>query len=64
MIPYLDLRKMHHDIKGELNNAINTVLQNEWYILGNELSYFEEESHFFRTISTSPGSIPAISSVR
>lgn len=43
VIPYLDLGKMHHAIQGEITKAINKVMQNEWYILGQELSRFEEE---------------------
>lgn len=47
MISYLDLGKMHHGIREELNNAVNTVMQNDWYILGQELEHFEKEYALF-----------------
>lgn len=47
MIPYLDLGKMHHAIGEELINAVNTVMQNEWYILGQQLEHFEKEYALF-----------------
>lgn len=47
VIPYLDFGKMHHAISEELINAVNTVMQNEWYILGQELEHFEKEYALF-----------------
>lgn len=43
MIPYLEFGKMHQAIKEELTEAVNTVMKNEWYILGQELDLFEKE---------------------
>lgn len=50
MIPYLDLSKIHSSIKEELIEAVNNVMKSEWYIMGQELSMFEEEyAEFCRT---------------
>lgn len=43
VIPYLDISRMHHMIKDDVADAINKVMTNEWYILGQELKCFEEE---------------------
>lgn len=43
MIPYLELRKMHNSIIDEMNNAMQRVVDNSWYIMGNELESFEHE---------------------
>ncbi|MDE6760097.1 MAG: DegT/DnrJ/EryC1/StrS family aminotransferase [Lachnospiraceae bacterium] len=43
MIPYINLERMHKRIKGEMESAINQVIDAEWYILGNELELFEKE---------------------
>lgn len=43
VIPYLEFGKMHRTIKEELTEAVNTVMENEWYILGQELELFEKE---------------------
>ncbi|MCR5233007.1 MAG: DegT/DnrJ/EryC1/StrS family aminotransferase [Lachnospiraceae bacterium] len=42
IINYLDLNRMHAPIRNELNKAVNRVLDNEWYIQGNENASFEE----------------------
>lgn len=42
-IPYLDLERIHEPIKEELDNAIQKVCDNNWYIMGNELELFEKE---------------------
>lgn len=47
MIPYLDLEKIHYSIRNELSDAIKNVMQNEWYILGEELESFEKEYSLF-----------------
>lgn len=43
MIPYLNLRRLHNPIMGEISQAIQRVTENEWYIMGNELEQFETE---------------------
>ncbi|MDE6433383.1 MAG: DegT/DnrJ/EryC1/StrS family aminotransferase [Lachnospiraceae bacterium] len=43
MIPYLNLEKLNAPIRQKMNQAINSVLDNSWYILGEELERFEKE---------------------
>lgn len=43
MIPYLNLKKLHEPIIEEIGTAIQKVLNNGWYILGEELENFERE---------------------
>lgn len=43
MIPYLDLNKIHEPIMHEMNKAIQGVVNDGWYILGQELEQFEKE---------------------
>lgn len=42
-IPYLDLEKLHKPIQNELDHAIHTVCQKNWFILGEALQKFEQE---------------------
>lgn len=42
-IPFLDLKASNDQIKYELDEAYNRVLNSGWYILGNEVSSFEQE---------------------
>ena len=42
-IPFLDLKPTYLELKVGLDEAISRVLSNGWYILGNEVSAFEEE---------------------
>lgn len=42
-IPYLKLETIHNAIKDELSNSFLTVLDNEWFIQGNECVEFEKE---------------------
>lgn len=42
MIPYLDLKKIHEPIMREIHQSIQSVVDNSWYILGQELEAFEE----------------------
>ena len=41
-VPFLDLTAQYHHIEQEINDAINTVLHSGWYILGKELTNFEQ----------------------
>lgn len=43
MIPFVDLYKQYLIIKEEIDQAISRVLRSGWFILGKELSSFEEE---------------------
>lgn len=43
MIPFGDLKLQYHAIKIELDEAIQSVLENGWFILGKNVSAFEEE---------------------
>ena len=42
-IPFLDLRAPYEELKEELDAACRRVIESGWYILGKELSSFEEE---------------------
>lgn len=43
MIPFSDLREQYLSIKEEIDEAIQRVLSSGWFILGQEVSAFEEE---------------------
>lgn len=43
MIPFVDLRREYQEIKEEINQAIQRVLESGWFILGEELKAFEKE---------------------
>ncbi len=43
MVNYLNLDKMHNSIRKELNEAIAGVIDEGWYIMGEELLSFEQE---------------------
>jgi dTDP-4-amino-4,6-dideoxygalactose transaminase len=42
-IPFLDLRAAYLEIKPQIDEAINRVLESGWYILGPEVEVFEAE---------------------
>ncbi len=41
-VNFVDLKKMHEPIKEELNSAINEIIDNTAFVLGNPVSSFEE----------------------
>ena len=43
MIPFLDLKAQHVELRNELRAAFERVLDSGWYILGNETRLFEQE---------------------
>jgi len=43
MIPIIDLKREYPQIKTEINEAIQRVLDKQWFILGKEAEKFEEE---------------------
>lgn len=43
MIPFLDLKKINQQYHSELKAACSRVIDSGWYIMGSELSQFEEE---------------------
>src|SRR5438552_10541988 len=43
MIPFLDLHETYQELKSELTAAFQKVMDSGWYILGQEVSKFEEE---------------------
>lgn len=43
MIPFLDLQAQHRSIAGELNDAMQRVMDRAWFVLGEELDAFERE---------------------
>jgi len=42
-IPFLDLKTLHQELRAELSNAFNEVLDSGWFIQGNQLELFEKE---------------------
>jgi dTDP-4-amino-4,6-dideoxygalactose transaminase len=42
-IPFLDLKVQHHDLRTELTQAFNDVLDSGWFIQGKQLEQFEQE---------------------
>lgn len=42
-IPFLDLKSQHDELRQELRQAFERVLDSGWYILGKEVSAFESE---------------------
>jgi dTDP-4-amino-4,6-dideoxygalactose transaminase len=42
-VPFFDLQSGHLELKGELDAAYQRVMASGWYILGSEVSAFEEE---------------------
>ena len=42
-IPVLDLKQQYRSIKNEIDDAINSVLENGWFILGKNVQEFEKE---------------------
>jgi dTDP-4-amino-4,6-dideoxygalactose transaminase len=43
IIPFLDIRESYHELKDELLATFEKVMESGWYILGEEVSKFEEE---------------------
>ena len=43
MIPFLDLKTPHVELREELDEAIDRVVSSGWYILGPEVEAFESE---------------------
>ena len=41
-IPFLDLKRQYHEIKKEIDVAISRVVESQSFILGSEVSSFEE----------------------
>ncbi len=42
-IPFLDLKAPHNELRAEMREAFERVLDSGWYILGNEVAQFEKE---------------------
>ena len=42
-VPFLDLNAPHEELRQELHNAFERVLDSGWYVLGNEVKKFEQE---------------------
>ena len=43
MIKFLDLYKVNERFRGEMDVALKRVLDNGWYLLGQEVAFFEQE---------------------
>jgi dTDP-4-amino-4,6-dideoxygalactose transaminase len=43
MIPFLDLKKPHQELRIELQNAFEDVINSGWFIQGSQLEAFEQE---------------------
>jgi len=50
MISFVNFKKAYKEIKDEIQEAINNVLERQWFVLGEELENFEKE--FSRYIGT------------
>ena len=59
MIPFLDLKSIHHSISDEIIDAVSDVVISGWYILGEKVKLFEEELSSYccvkETIGTANG---------
>ena len=42
-VPFLDIKTQHDELQAELHDAFERVLNSGWYILGDEVAYFEKE---------------------
>lgn len=42
-VPFLDLKALYLELKGELDEAYSRVMESGWYILGEEVTAFEKE---------------------
>lgn len=42
MIPFLDLRAAYHELKDELDQAYQSVMNASWYIMGEQVEAFEQ----------------------
>jgi dTDP-4-amino-4,6-dideoxygalactose transaminase len=42
-VPYLDLKAQYQSIKGEIDSAVSKVLESSQFVLGQEVSAFEQE---------------------
>ncbi|MBN2894200.1 MAG: DegT/DnrJ/EryC1/StrS family aminotransferase [Bacteroidales bacterium] len=47
MIQFLDLKKINNQYREEIQQAVNSVLDSGWYILGEQVERFEKEFAFF-----------------
>lgn len=43
MIPFLDMKSIYAELKGELDEAYARVMESGWYVLGKEVEAFEAE---------------------
>jgi len=42
-VPFLDLKSSYEELRGEIDTAVQRVLASGWYVLGDEVEYFEIE---------------------
>ena len=42
-VPFLDLRAPYDELRDEIDGAIRRVLESGWYLLGEEISAFEQQ---------------------
>jgi len=54
-IPFLNLAPMHESIRAEMENAFQSVYENNWFILGKYLKQFEQEYARFNQVRFSVG---------
>ena len=43
MLKYLDLQRLNAQHTAEFNTAVQRVIESGWYLLGEEVSAFEDE---------------------
>ena len=50
MIPFIDFKKLHFDIRDEISRSLIETFESGWYILGEKVRGFEKEfSKFCKT---------------
>jgi dTDP-4-amino-4,6-dideoxygalactose transaminase len=55
MIPFVDLKAQYHSIKGEIDAAIQNILETSQFVLGKEVAAFEEEFATYSQVSHAAG---------
>lgn len=49
-IPFLNFEPMHNEVHDELQDAFNSVLKSNWFVLGNHVNQFETEYADFNQV--------------
>ena len=54
-VPFVDLKRQHDPIRNDLNQAFQSTLDSDWYILGEQLKNFESEYSEFNNVKYTLG---------